>query len=84
MFFYILLIVLVILLIVLVAAAIKTVNKANEILDDVKRKSEKLDGVFDIVESTSGIVNNITDRITLSIANFITRLFDRKGDDKNE
>ena len=79
--FYILLIVLVILLIVLVIEGLKTISKLNLLLDDLKSKSERLDGVFDIVESTSGIMNGITDKITELIVGFISRLFSRKGDD---
>lgn len=82
--FYILLIILVILLIVLVIEALKTLNKANIILDDIKAKSDKMNGLFDIMVSTSSIVSGITDKITILATNFITKLFNRKGDGENE
>jgi len=82
--FYILLIVLVIVLIVLAIEAIKTVNKANLLLDDIKQKSDKLNGVFDAVEATSSVVNGLTEHLTTSITNVITKLFNRKGDGRNE
>lgn len=78
--FYILLIVLVIILIVLVIEMLKTVSKVNLLLDDFKRKSEKIDGVFDIVESTSGILNGTAEKITNLLTNFIANLFTKKSD----
>lgn len=78
--FYILLIVLVIILIVLSVELLKTVSKVNILLDDLKRKSDKIDGVFDIVQSTSGVLNGLTDKISNLLTGFVANLFSKKND----
>ena len=74
-----LLIVLVIILIVLALKALDTLNKVDTILDDTKRKLDKLDGVFNLVDTVSDKLTLVTDTVIGSIANFITNLFNKKG-----
>ena len=50
--FYIVLIILVIVLIILGIRAIKTLEKVDKIVDDINYKSSKLDGVFNIIDTT--------------------------------
>ena len=50
---YILLIILVVVLIVFVIRLIKTLGKVDKVVDDVNRKVTKLDGVFNIIDTST-------------------------------
>ena len=60
---YILGAVLLILLIILTLKLIYTVDKTNEILDDVHEKVRTLDGLFHAIEVASSTITNISDTI---------------------
>ncbi len=82
---YICLIVLVIVFIVLGIRLIKVLDKADEVLDEVNKKMESVNGVFNIIDKTSGFANNISDRIIDGIANLIGLIFKKKkGKDEDE
>lgn len=81
--FYIMLMVLVVALIVLVIDAIKTLNKVNSLIDDISIKSRQLNGVFNIIDKTTGAVNSFSDSIVGSITTTLKKILKRKRD-KNE
>ena len=83
---YILGYILLIVLIVLAIKAVKTIGKINTLVDDVQEKSNKINGVFDFVDSATDLVNGFTDKIVSGVAGFITNLFEKKhkGEDNNE
>lgn len=80
MFFYILLMVLVVALIVLVINAIKTLNKLDILIDDITVKSNKLDGVFNIVDGATNAVAGFSDSIVSGITHTLSKIFKRKKD----
>ena len=82
--FYIALIVLVIVLIVLAIRAIQTLNKVDKVVDDISNKSSKLDGLFNIIDTTTDAVVGISDTLVSLIANGIENLFNRKRVKKDE
>ena len=82
--FYIALIILVIVLIVLGIRAIQTLNKVDKIVDDISYKSSKLDGVFNIIDTTTDVVSNFSDTVVNGIAGGIEKIFTRKKENKNE
>lgn len=82
--FYILLIILVIALIVLVLNAIQTLGKVDRLVDDVSRKSKKLDGVFTIIDNTTDAMVGFSDMIVSFTADRIGRIFKRKKENKHE
>ena len=54
------------LLVVLIVLAIKlvyTVDKTNEILDNVDSKVKSLDGLFEVIDATSNAISSLKDRI---------------------
>lgn len=54
------------LLVVLIVLAIKliyTVDKTNEILDNVDSKVKSLDGLFEVIDSTSNAIASLKDRL---------------------
>ena len=83
---YILGCILLIVLIILAIKALKTISKINTLVDDVQEKSNKIDGIFDFVNSATDLVNGFTDKVISGVAGFVTNLFDKKnkGDDNNE
>jgi uncharacterized protein YoxC len=80
-----LLIILVVVLIVLVIRLIKTLNKVDAVVDDVNGKVKKLDGVFNIVDTTADALSNFGDKFSYLISSAISALFTKKRkDSKNE
>ena len=77
--FYVALIVLIIVLIVFVIRAIKTLGRIDKVLDDISEKASKLDGVFNIIDSTTEVVSGISDNLIAFIKNSIENIFRKKG-----
>lgn len=82
---YLCLIVLVIVFIVLGIKLIRILDKADIVLDEMSRKMNQVDGVFNIIDRTTSYANTIGDRIIDTIASFISNLFKKKkGNDEDE
>lgn len=82
---YILGIILLIVLIILVLKLIKTVGKINNVVDDVQEKSNKLNGVFSMVDNAADMINTFSDKIVAGTVGFISSIFDkRKKDNEDE
>lgn len=71
--------ILLIALIVLTIKVIKTLNKVDNVVDDINTKSKKLNGVFDIVDNTADALSLMSDKLVGFIVNGITGLFARKN-----
>lgn len=80
--------ILLIVLIILAIKAIKTINKVNKVVDDIDNKSKKLNGVFDIVDTTADAISIFSDKIVDFIVNGLKGLFSKKKkieeEDENE
>lgn len=74
---------LLVVLIVLVIKLIYTVDKTNEILDDVDSKVKSLDGLFEVIDSTSNAIASLKDRIFDKIFGVIGKV-GRKNRKKEE
>ncbi len=81
---YFLLCILVIVLVILVIRVIKSLKNIDEMVDDVKSKSKKLDGVFDIVDKATDSFTLVSDRFVNFISNRISNIFKRKGKDEED
>jgi len=84
---YLLVIVLVGFLIVFVYRAIKTLSKVEEVVDDVNKKSKKLDNLFDIVDNAADGLSQVSDIVVNGLSSFIGSLFKKnkkKEGDKDE
>ena len=64
---------------VLVIMVIQTVKKINKVVDDIDNKSQKLNGVFDIVHNATDTLAVFSDKVVGLIVNLITSLFSRKN-----
>ena len=81
---YILGAVLLVALIILVIKCMGTLKRINTVVDDVSEKAGKLNGVFDIIDSTTDVITSISDKAIDLISGMITGLFSRKKRKKVE
>ncbi|MBR2588136.1 MAG: hypothetical protein IKF82_06285 [Bacilli bacterium] len=82
--FYILLIILVFTLIVLVINANKTLGKLDRLVDDITVKSNKLNGVFTIIDGATDAVVGFSDSIVSLCTNAIGKVMNRKKENEDE
>ena len=74
-----------ILLIVMIVFIIKlfgTLSRINKTLDEVNTKVEKLNGVFNIIDTTTDYLSLLSDKLVDKVTNVISSLFSKK--DKKE
>ena len=72
-----------ILLVVLIILGVKliiTMNKIEDVVDDINTKVKTLDGFFSVIDFTTDKLAMLSDRVVDTISSFIRRLFVRKGD----
>lgn len=81
---YFLLSILLVVLIILCIKAISTLTKVNKVVDDVNFKVNKLNGVFNIIDSTTDALSLASDKIVNFVANGVNNLFSRKNKNKEE
>lgn len=77
-----------ILLVVLIILGIKliiTMNKIENVVDDISRKVKSLDGLFSIIDMTTDKLAMLSDRVVDAVTLFVKKIFRRKEDEiKNE
>lgn len=81
---YILLSILVVVLIIFVIRLIKTLSKVDKVVDDVNVKVTKLNGVFNIIDSTTDTLALLSDKLTNFAVSKIGNLFTKKNKKKEE
>jgi hypothetical protein len=75
------------LLVVLIIIGIKfigTMNKLDDIVDDVDKKVKSLNGVFHIIDTTTDKISILTDKVVDVISAFVIKLFKKKYNKKEE
>lgn len=73
-----------ILLVVLIILGIKliiTMNKIENVVDDINTKVKSLDGFFSIIDFTTDKLAMLSDRLVETIASLIKKVFRRKEDE---
>ncbi|MDD4027704.1 MAG: hypothetical protein PHN54_01420 [Bacilli bacterium] len=75
---------LLIILIIIGIKFIKTMNKVEDIVEDVDKKVKSLNGVFNIIDNMTDKISSVTDRIVDSVAGFISRVFKNKKNKEKE
>ena len=70
--------ILLVVIIILGIKLIQTVDRANSILDDLEQKSKSLNSVFNAVESLSGAITIVGDRIVDGITGMISGFFHKR------
>ena len=82
--FYTLLCVLVVFVIVFVYKLTKTLDKTNELLDDVNGKVKKLDGVFNVIDKGADTINMLTSRFVDVVVGAVGKVLKKRKDDSDE
>jgi uncharacterized protein YoxC len=62
----------------------KTLSKVDKVIEDVDSKSKKLNGVFDIIDSTTDMISSFSDKAVELISTKIQNIFSRKRKNKEE
>ena len=75
---YIALIVLIIALIALCIKFIGTLNKADKLIENITRKAETLDSVFEMIEYTTSSFGRLGETIVQKLTGFTKKIFNRK------
>jgi uncharacterized protein YoxC len=78
---YITIIVLLIYSIRLIIRLMATLEKIDRTLDDVNSKSKKLNGIFDIIDSTADGLSKVSDLVVNSLVNGFSYIFKGKKED---
>jgi len=73
---------LLVVLIILVLKLIYTVDRTNEILDDVQVKIRTLDGLFNAIDTASSTIANISDTILDKFFGFLAKFTKKKKKNK--
>lgn len=82
---YVALIVFIIVLIVLCIKLIGTLCKADKLIDNITKKAESLDGVFDMIDYTTNKFGMITDSIFSYIGGVFKKFLSKKNnEERNE
>lgn len=81
---YISLIVFVITLTVFVIKLIGTVNKTNYLLDNLTKKAESLDKLFDIIDFTTNKFNQIGNTIVGYLMGAVSKIFGKKESEEED
>lgn len=77
------LVVLIISLIVLCIKLIGTLTKVDYLVDNVTKKAESLDGLFNVIELTTNRFGAIGEALTSSMMGIVKKLFSKK-ENKNK
>lgn len=75
---YIVLIIFIIALIVLCIKLIGTLKKADRLIDNLTKKAESLDGVFEMIDYTTSKFGRLGETIIGSLTSFIKKIFRKK------
>lgn len=75
---------LVIVLIVLGIKLIRTVDRFNDLADDITKKINSLNSFFGIMDMVTDKLSFLSDKLVDNIASFITKLFTRKDKRKED
>ena len=75
---YIVLIILCVVFIVFGIKLIMTINKTNDILDDVSHKLDQVDSTFTVVEKAGNFANSISEKATALATNAISKFIKKK------
>ena len=77
---YFLLIILLIVVIILGVKIIITLDKVNEIVNDVREKVEALNGIFKVVNMVSDKVNYLSTRVIDTVISGLNKIFGLKNE----
>ena len=74
-------------LVIMIILGIKlmhTIDKANEILDDAYNKTKSLTGLFDMIDTLTDTLSNISDSIVGVVSGVFGRFFGKKKREEDD
>ena len=71
-------IILVIVFIVLGIKLIHTIDRANEVLDDVDKKVKSLNGLFNVIDGVTDTLSVLSDTVVSTVTGFIGKIVPKK------
>lgn len=77
-------IILLIVLIVLGIRLIQTIDRANNLLDDVERKVSSLNGFFHVIDTVTDNLAFLSDKVVDTLSGVITKVFKRKKKEEED
>ena len=77
-------IVLVIVFIVLGIKLIHTIDRANEVLDDVDKKVKSLNGLFNVIDGVTDTLSVLSDTVVSTVTSAIGKLIPKKRKKERE
>lgn len=81
---YITLIIFVICLIVFVIKLMDTLNRANYLIDNLTKKAESLDSLFNVIDFTTNKFSMIGETISTYVLGFVKKIFSKKEREEEE
>lgn len=81
---YILGIILLVVLIIIGIKLIHTINRTNDVLDDVYEKSKSLNGLFNAIDNITDALSNVSDTVVGAVSSMFTKLLSIKKKKKNK
>lgn len=76
---YVLASILLVVLIILGIKLIKAVDKTNEILTDTYNKTKSLNGFFNMIDTLTDTLSNLSDNLVSGISGVIGKIFHRRS-----
>ena len=71
-------------LIVLCIKVMGTLSRADKLIDNITKKAESLDGVFEMIDYTTNKFGRVGDTIVSVITSFVQKIFNRRGNRERE
>ena len=76
---YILLIIILVVGIIIGLKTIKTLDKLDQVVDDVSKKVSSLNGIFSVIDLTTDKIVSITDRVVEMASGIIGKFFKKRN-----
>ena len=76
---YILLIIILVVGIIIGLKTIKTLDKLDQVVDDVSKKVSSLNGIFSVIDLTTDKIVSITDRVVEMASGIIGKIFKKSN-----
>ena len=67
--------VLLVVLIILGIKLIQMVNKANDVIVDLEKKTQSLNALFNVIDNVTDAISLVGDRVVEGVVGFVTKLF---------
>lgn len=81
---YILVTILLVVLIMFVIKSMRSVDKLNGVIDDLRDKSDKLNGIFTLIDTSTNLLSGLTNKLSNVLSSKIFSMFDKNKKKEEE